>query len=136
MSATMADYDGFLTTLGFIRAAGPVNPSGPLAEDVSQRGIAGLASRRYGYAGKPFQVRTLAGFASYGDVRNVQVLYTNYRTRNVDFTDDLGNIWSNLIVIDVKVLQVSPVMTGVGLLASSNYLVEAEWTLQSAAVAY
>lgn len=134
--ATIADANGYLTTLGFIRMDGMVAASGPLMKDISQEGVAGAAFQRYGYKGEPFNVRTLAAFIFPADVASAQILYAQYQTRNINITDDIGNTFSNVMVLNVKVTEARKIAQGVGLLASQNYLVTAEWTLQSVAVGY
>lgn len=136
MSATMADYEGFLATLGFLRADGPVLPSGPMMRDISQPGVAGRAYQRIGYAGRPFNVQTLAAFTFPNDLALAQILYAQYQTRNVTFTDDHGNTWYNLFVLEVQIGEARRISSGVGSLAGKNYILMATWALESAAVQY
>lgn len=136
MSATMADYDGALTTLGFLYMDGAINPSGPVGRDISQPGVAGIARLREGYMGQPFSVRTMAAFSSAVDLGTAMVLYTNYRERNVTIIDDQGNTWYNIFVIGVRIVEHRRISGGVGLLSGYTRLLFAEWELQSAAVSY
>lgn len=125
-----------MTTLGFIQADGPVNPSGPIMRDVSQPGVSGKAYMRTGYAGEPFRIRTIAAFATAGALATAQILYTNYRSRNVTFTDDHGNAWANLFVLGVQITEHRRIISGVGSLNGMTRVLIAEWELQSAAVSY
>lgn len=136
MSATMADYLGALTTLGFVKADGAVNPSGPVMKDISQPGVAGRAYLRDGYHGAPFRLTTMGAFSSANDAAAAQILYAQYRTRNVTFTDHNGNAWANLFVLNVTIVDTKRIMSGVGQLSGMSYLVFAEWELQSAAIQY
>ena len=136
MSATIADASGYLTTLGFIRMDGVVRASGPMMKDISQEGVAGAAFQRYAYRGEPFPIRTTAAFTFPADVASAQILYAQYQTRNVNITDDFGNTFSNVMVLSARVVDVRKIASGVGLLSAKNYLVTAEWELQSVAVGY
>lgn len=136
MAATMTDLAGQLTALGFVRADGAVNPSGPTMKDVSQPGVAGRAYLRDGYHGMPFRITTMAAFASSANVATAQILYARYRTRNVTFADHNGNSWANLFVLNVTITNTQRITSGVGLLSGMSYMVFAEWELQSVAVGY
>jgi len=132
----MTDLAGQLTSLGFVRADGAVNPSGPVMKDVSQPGVAGAAFLRDGYKGMPFRLTTMEAFANAANVATAQILYAQYRTRNVTFTDHNGNSWANLFVLNVTITDTKRITSGVGLLSGMSYLVFAEWELQSVAVGY
>jgi len=129
MAATMTDLAGQLSTLGFVKADGAVNPSGPTMKDISQPGVAGAAFLRDGYKGMPFRITTMAAFSSAGAVATAQILYAQYRTRNVTFADHNGNSWANLFVLNVTITNTQRITSGVGLLSGMSYMVFAEWEL-------
>lgn len=132
----MAEYAAALTTINFVEANGPVNPSGPIGKDISQPGVAGLARMRIGYVGKPFKLTTVGAYANANALSLGKILYTQYREHNVTYTDPRGIVWYNLIVLDVTITDDPRIISGTGVLSGMSYLLMAEWELQSAAVQY
>lgn len=136
MSATMAEAFSALTTINFIEANGPVNPSGPIGRDISQPGVSGLARMRIGYVGKPFKISTIGAYANASAQAAGKILYAQYREHNVTYTDPRGIVWYNLFVLDVTITDDPRIISGTGLLSGATHLLFAEWELQSGALSY
>jgi hypothetical protein len=136
MSAGILDAYGSLTTLGFVDMQGAVLPSGPMMRDISQPGVAGKAYQRFGYAGRPFKIQTVGAFTSAANAALAQILYAQYQTHNITLTDVHGNTWANLFVLNVQIVEVKKIASGVGTLAGRSHLVIADWEMESAAVVY
>ena len=129
----MADQFSELTTLGFVKHVGDVQPAGFVKRDIVRSGVIGKASMITGYIGTPFQMATTAVAEDGTEAGLLQILYALYKCHLVTFTDDHGNVWTNLSVEDVTDIRIIPISSGVGLATGCTRVVTANWTLQAVA---
>lgn len=122
-----------MTTIGFIKVDGPVNPAGIIGRDISQAGVWGIARMRVGYRGEPFRIRTIGAYSSGANMALGKILYLQYRERLATLTDDHGTAWSNLLVLGVQITDDPPILSGTGLVSGASHLLMAEWELQATA---
>lgn len=119
------------TTLTFLRLAGEPLPLGQTVEDITRQGVDGAAFRTTGTRSRPQEWRSLVDCA---DAATVKTTYASYRGligKLVTRTDELGNAWTNVAVLDVRMVRQHKVSTFVGgINTPSAYILECAWVLQ------
>ena len=117
--------------ISFITIKGTPRPMGMETEPLTRPGVDGTAFRELGTRGQPFQVTTIVDVDDAADAKTALESYAALRATLVTLTDDLGNSWANVMVIDVEPIEVKAVESGVGGLSQTGgVLVSARWTLQ------
>ena len=121
------------TTLTFLRLHGVPQPLAERVEIIERPGVDGQAFRATGTRSEAQTWRSLVDLADAASCKTVYQSYRTQRGRIVTLTDELGNAWSTVVVLDVRQVRAAKVGTFAGGLNSpSSHILECEWTLQFA----
>ena len=119
-------------TFDFISLKGGVIPgSGEQVEEITRPNVDGVAYRKIGKRGEPFEMESLVDVL---DAAAAKTLLTNYKAlqgtlQNLELED--GSIYSNVIVLNIRETGRQVVTNSIGgLVANSTILVRASWTLE------
>lgn len=120
-------------SLTFVSLAGPIpTPIGYQVEDVSAPGRDGHEFRIGPKRSAPFRMISTVDIAA-ANLATVAQSYAAAKGSKVTVKDNVGTDWTNVVVLDVRLLPAVPMLAGVGgINAGSNMILQAEWTLQVA----
>jgi hypothetical protein len=124
-------YDS--VTYDFVSLKGEVNPgTGQQLQELTRSGVDGVAFRRVGRRGYPFRMYSVRDVVNEVAAQDLIHYYKEMQGQIINITDELGNDWYNVIVLNVRMQQPKYATAISGGLAgvSSGLIVRADWTLQ------
>lgn len=119
------------TTLTFVTFKGENAPLGERVEIFKRPGVDGHGFRKIGKSSDPRRFRSLFDVLNAAAVKTQLQAYKAFIGKAVTFTDELGNAWTNVVVVDVMQADAyqSPVIVG-GLTENSTHVLYCDWILQ------
>lgn len=120
----------------FLTLQGVLDLAAECVEQLPERiGIDGTAYRKIGKRARISQMTSEVDVLDKAAAKVLQQNYMNTRGTIVSVTTEQGNVYSNVLVVDVRVTEIpSHRSPSGGLVANSTYMVRAEWTLHSTEV--
>lgn len=121
------------STFDFVTLTGDINPGiGQQLQELTRPGVDGVAYRRIGRRGVPFQLKSTRDVATIVDAYNLVHFYKELQGEIIDMRDEREVEWFNVVVLRCEVKRPRFVSGMAGGLSSSTsgYLVEVTWLLQ------
>lgn len=118
----------------FVTLKGEINPgSGHQMEEITRPGVDGVAFRRIGRRGFPFKVQSMVDVATDSAAAALLSSYKALQGTVVSLTDETGQVWNNIVVLNVRPAGRKYVVAKSGGLdaGQTGYLVRCEWMLQA-----
>lgn len=116
----------------FITLRGPVVPLAERVETLKRKGLSGSDFRRVGKGALPFTVETMVDVSSTAGAKTKMLAYAALCGTLVTVKDDLGNQWTNVMVLNVRATEHSRTGTAVGgVNTTPAAIVRATWEMQA-----
>lgn len=104
--------------------------TGENLEHITRPHVDGVAYRKVGKRGKPFNLQTVVDLGSGVACKTELEVYKDLQGTLVTVQDDVGVQFTNLAVLEVQRVSVVQVISPVGGVNGGNHLLRCAWTLQ------
>ena len=116
---------------------GVINLSGVVLSEITQPGVDGHAYMDVGIRGKPFEIVTVVDLDSAAVMAAEKVLYAALQGALTTITDEIRNVWNNILVLDVEPIREMVLFTPVGGISNNAAdMLVARWLLQNTSTSY
>jgi len=99
--------------------------------EVTRPGSNGVAFQRIGQRSRPTRGTTFADYATKEELESQFVEYAKLKGTLQDIVDDFGNVYISVAILDVIASDEFRVITPSGGLSSGQWVLVAEWILQT-----
>ena len=106
-------------------------PLGENVEEITRPGVDGIAYRKTGKRAVPFYMTGITTETSKGAVKTLVENYKKLQGTLVTVVDDIGNSWTNVMVLQMDYLGTKKVVSPVG---GGDYVVRSRFSLQDTEV--
>lgn len=114
-----------------IDVQGGINPgTGDQLEEITRPGVNGVAYRKLGKRGLPFQLRVLVDAANAAGARTKIINFKAMQGTSVTIVDNDGNSWPNAVALNVRHLRTQKIENAVGAVDGGEYLLSFGITFQ------
>lgn len=130
----MATMDDGAVVHTFLSLVGAIDsPTGELIERIDWPGIDGQAYRKLGKKGQAFRVVGTVDLDNTGGIVATQIdTYKGMIGKLVDITDDLGMVYDNLMVLNMRPIRSRELVNAAGGLSTDmKYLLIVEFVLEA-----
>lgn len=128
-------YDGF-TTIYFITLDGEVPKAGHVIEDITRKGVAGIAKKWVGYRGKPGRMRPVIDVVNAGYLTTLEIGLKESIGSHFTIRDHFERVWTNVMLIDADLVHTEYVELPRGGINGGSFLGVFEMTWETAATFY
>ena len=116
-------------SINFIRFSWPQIPAlAPAVEIIDRPGVDGTADRVNALKSEELTIYTIQSLSSENDAKNAADTYAAKKGTRVTVVDDMGREVEEVLVVDVRVLNVRNVLIAIP--ASMNYRIDGVWLLK------
>jgi hypothetical protein len=125
-------HGGPMATIGgrsVITVKGAPAPVGTVVADVSRPGVTGHAFQELGARAEPVVMESVIDCTDNAALKAEILEYVALQGTLVTVVDDLGNTWTNVMVLRVRTGQGKYVASAVGGVNGGNYLLRATWEM-------